>query len=147
MNIAGSLRSSSGTTIVDRHQDHQTLESCFTGSSWIDPFKLEAFEYQELTDVTKEITRTFDHLIKISPLWLDIENNKVGCRTSFSREADRDGGRMMFGDWRLDDPLVDVFEGESDTVRSERQVSLCYTYSSFTHNELSVCVNYMIVVI
>lgn len=124
MNIAGSLRSSSSTTIVDRHQNHQTLKRCFTESSWIDPVKLEAFEYRKLVDATKEVTHTFDHLAKISPLWFGIEHNEVGGRTSFSKE-DRGDERMMFGDWRLDDPLVDVFEGESDLVRSGKQVSLC----------------------
>ena len=121
-----SLSESSGTTtvttVVDRHLNHHpTLESCFIEP--LDPGKFETFEYQQLVDAVKDVEHKLHDLASISPLWFGVDGNDVGAGKPLGKG--RRSGRMMFGNWQLDDSLVDVFEDKVDSnAQSDKQVGL-----------------------
>lgn len=94
------------------------------------PTQFEAFEYQDLANVAETVKGAFDDLTGVSPLWFSVEKDGGDMgRNSFSRK--RGDGRIggggnyvMFGDWRVEESLVDVFENQPQ-AQSDKQV-LCY---------------------
>lgn len=94
------------------------------------PTQFEAFEYQDLADVAETVKSAFDDLTGVSPLWFSVEKDGGDMgRNSFARKRGdgRSGGGgnyVMFGDWRVEESLVDVFENQPQ-AQSDKQV-LCY---------------------
>lgn len=119
---------SSNTTEVDPF-DHnrQALPGCNGDEpQWIDPTRVEAFEYGDLAGATKQLERKFDDLTGISPLWLSVDGDEPGV-PNFSGKGRR-GGRAMFGDWQLDDSLVEAFENQTDATQHDKQVIMYNIY-------------------
>lgn len=90
----------------------------------------EAFEYQDLADVAKTIKNAFDELTGVSPLWFSVEQDAGGGTRRHSVGGKRGGrhsgcgdggGYEMFGDWRVEESLVDAFENQPQ-AGSDKQV-------------------------
>lgn len=124
-NVIVCVRSSRSTTnnnevataaAIGRHDAINT-------SSPEDSTHFEAFEYQDVADVADNVKNAFDDLTGVSPLWFSVENDGgdgTGGR-SFGGKRDGRSGREMFGDWVVEDSLIDVFEKESP-AGSDKQV-------------------------
>lgn len=88
--------------------------------------KFEVFEYTELTEGTKQLEHTFDHLRGVSSLWFGADGDEGVAGNSFGGRSGR-ARAAMFGDWRLDDEsLVEEFEGEIAPTRSNKQVQMAH---------------------
>lgn len=121
-----SLRSTSepeATTAIDQFDS-------YAGDSDQQTTHYEAFEYQDLADVAKTVKNAFDDLTGVSPLWFSVEKDAGGDTRRRPCGGKRGGGRTgrgdvagyeMFGDWRVEESLVDVFENQPQ-VRSDKQV-------------------------
>eukprot|EP00903_Cladosiphon_okamuranus_P008772 g8403.t1 len=73
--------------------------------------RFEAFEYQDLADLAVTVKTTFDDLTGVSPLWFSVEKDQDAEAGSHSLSSKCGGGGYeMFGDWRVEESLVDVFE-------------------------------------
>lgn len=89
--------------------------------SWKDPTRFEVFEYSELAEGSKKVEYTFDDLRGVSSLWFGDNGDDDVAGNSFGGK----GGRKVaaiFGDWRLNESLVDEFEDEVEPKRSDKQV-------------------------
>lgn len=67
------------------------------------------------------MTNSFDELTGVSPLWFSVEKDEGAGGEGHSLGNGR--GYEMFGDWRVEESLVDVFEDQTQ-ARSHKQVSL-----------------------
>lgn len=97
-----------------------------------DTTHFEAFEYQDVADVADNVKNAFDDLTGVSPLWFSVENDGgagTGGR-SFGGKRDGGGGREMFGDWVVEESLVDAFEKESP-AGSDKQVCARTSFDAF----------------
>lgn len=139
--------SSEDKTITDRYQDKlgSNGESCtstvkspgtvahaLAPAPWMDSTRFEAFEYKELADVAKKMERIFDDLTGVSPLWFGVEGDETSGSNSFGKGGQR-GGNIMFGDWQLDESMLEVFENQIEPTRSNKQVRVdfCLDPSSY----------------
>lgn len=89
--------------------------------SWKDPTRFEVFEYTELAQGAKQLEYTFDDLRGVSSLWFGVDGDEGVAGNSFGGKAGKKGA-AMFGDWRLDESLVEEFEDEIEPSRSDKQV-------------------------
>lgn len=66
---------------------------------------------------------TFDELTWVSPLWFSVEKDEDAGAGNYSLGGKRGGGGYeMFGDWRVEESLVDAFENQTQ-AGSDKQVS------------------------
>lgn len=121
-----SCRSSEATAALHQHTEI-ARNGLNTKPPWMDATRFEAFEYSEVADATKKVEKTFEDLTGVSPLWFGLEGDEEGGGDFFGKDPRQ--GNVMFGDWPLDESLLDVFEDQSDTSRSrsEKQVCICMT--------------------
>lgn len=116
------VRSSRSTTheAATSAVDHDAAKAESTPE---DNTHFEAFEYQDVADVANNVQNTFEDLTGVSPLWFSVENDEGAGTAGRSFRGKRDGGRgcEMFGDWVVEDSLVDVFESEPP-AGSDKQV-------------------------
>lgn len=102
------------------------------GQPWIDPTQdFEAFEFVELAASAKKVEHAFEDLTVVSPYWFAVEGDEVGMGQS-TGTGGRRGGSVMFGDWRVDESLVEVFENQSESNVSDKQV--VFTTNSGWHS-------------
>lgn len=80
-----------------------------------------------MAEVAETVKNAFDDLTGVSPLWFSVEKNEDAGAGSRSLGSKRGGeGYEMFGDWRVEESLVDVFENQPQ-AGSDKQVS-SYNY-------------------
>lgn len=78
------------------------------------------FRAQDLADVAETVKDSFDDLMGVSPLWFSVEKDEDPGAGSHSNK--RGGaGYEMFGDWRVEESLLDAFENQPQ-ARSDKQV-------------------------
>ena len=82
------------------------------------------FRAKDLADVAETVKTVFDDLTGVSPLWFSVEEDKDAGAGRNSHGGERGGGGYeMFGDWRVEESLVDVFENFPQ-AGSDKQVCL-----------------------
>lgn len=87
------------------------------------PCKPTAFRAKDLADVAETVKNAFDNLTGVSPLWFSVEKDEDTGAGRHSTGSKRGGGGYeMFGDWRVEESLVDVFENHPQPG-SDKQVS------------------------
>lgn len=118
ISVFPALPCSSEVILTGRYHASRACGSAET--TCIDPPKVEAFEYRELADATSRLENTFGDLTSVSRLWFSVEGEEA--ETLKSTEKSRRGGQAMFGDWRIDESLVDVFENQTGSTRFGKQV-------------------------
>eukprot|EP00752_Nemacystus_decipiens_P006453 g5812.t1 len=85
--------------------------------------RFEAFEYQDLADVAETVKTRFDDLTGVSPLWFSVEKDEDAGAGGHSLGSKRGGaGYEMFGDWRVEESLLDVFENESQAGSDKQEI-------------------------
>lgn len=86
---------------------------------------------KDLADVAETVKTAFDDLTGVSPLWFSVEKDEEAGAGSHSLSSKCGGGGYeMFGDWRVEESLVDVFE-DLPQAGSDKQV--CSSYSVGLH--------------
>lgn len=87
------------------------------------PRELFVFRAKDLANVAETVKNTFDNLTGVSPLWFSVEKGEDAGSGGHPLGGKRGGGGYeMFGDWRVEESLVDVFENHPK-AGSDKQVS------------------------
>lgn len=86
------------------------------------PAETFVFHAKDLADVAETVKNSFDDLTGVSPLWFSVEKDEDAGAGGHSLGSKHGGaGYEMFGDWRVEESLLDVFENQPQ-AGSDKQV-------------------------